>query len=157
MCKGCKKTFKNHFNSTITFACCLYVYMSFNFPWSLLVIVWLLLVPLNITEIRGEPTVLEGNNLQLICETSSEREPTITWTKEMPGNQGNTGVVPKGKELNIPNINRNDAGMFTCTAYNGFGEPKNRTVYVNVTCKYALKKTLSNVIQRCTFHIFSVL
>ena len=131
--------------------------MPFNYPWSLLVIVWLLLVPINITGIRGEPTVLEGNNLQLICEVSSQVEPNITWTKEKPGNQGNVGVVQEGKVLTITNIKRTDAGTFTCTAYNGFSKPKNRTVYVNVICEYALKKTLTNVKQRCTFHIFSVL
>ena len=117
----------------------------------------MLLVPINITGIRGEPTVLEGNNLQLICEVSSQVEPNITWTKEKPGNQGNVGVVQEGKVLTITNIKRTDAGTFTCTAYDGFGKPKNRTVYVNVICEYALKKTLANVKQRCTFHIFSVL
>ena len=120
--------------------CSLYVYMPFNYPWSLHVIVWLLLVPLNITGIRGNTTVLEGDNLQLICEASSRVEPNITWTKEKPGNQGNTGVVQEGKVLTITNIKRTDAGNYTCTADNGFGKPENRTIYVNVTCEYALKK-----------------
>ena len=111
---------------------------------------------LSITEIRGEPTVLEGDNLQLICEASSRVEPKITWTKEKPGNQGNTVVVQEGKVLTITNINRTDAGKFTCTAYNGFGKTENQTVYVNVACEYALKILLDlNVKERCTFHIFS--
>ena len=135
----------------------IYVYMPFSYPWSLLVIVWLLLVPINITWIKGEPTVLEGNNLQLICEALSRLQPNITWTKEKPGNQGNTGVVQEGKVLTITNIKRTDAGTFTCTAYNGFGEPENQTIYVNVTCEYVLKKTVTNVKQRCTFYMFSVL
>ena len=155
---ACARFAKNVWKSCfITFACCLSVCMPSNYPWSLLVIVWLLLVPINITGIRGEPTVLEGNNLQLICEVSSQVEPNITWTKEKPGNQGNVGVVQEGKVLTITNIKRTDAGTFTCTAYDGFGKPKNQTVYVNVICEYALKKTLANVKQRCTFHIFSVL
>ena len=117
----------------------------------------MLLVPLNITGIRGEPTVLEGNNLQLTCEALSRLKPNITWTKDKPGNEGNTGVVQEGKVLTITNINRTDAGTFTCTAYNGFGKPENQTVYVNVTCEYVSKKELTNVEQRCTFHIHSVL
>ena len=116
----------------------------------------MLLVPLNITGIRGNTTVLEGDNLQLICEASSRVEPNITWTKEKPGNQGNTGVVQEGKVLTITNIKRTDAGNYTCTADNGFGKPENRTVYVNVTSEYALKKTLTNVKHRCTFPTFSV-
>ena len=82
--------------------------------------------------------------MQLICEASSQVEPNITWTKEKTGNHGNTVVVQVGKVLTITNINRIDAGNYTCTAYNGFGKPENRTVYVDVTCECALKKTLTN-------------
>ena len=116
--------------------------MPFNYPWSLLVIVWLLLVPINITGISGEPTVREGDDLQLICKASSELTPNITWTKEEPGNQGSTVVVQEGKVLNVNNINRTDAGEYNCSAYNGFGKPQNRTVYVNVICEYKLEKNI---------------
>ena len=95
--------------------------------------------------------------MHLTCEASARPEPNITWTKEKPGNQGNTGVAQEGKVLTVTNINRTDAGTFTCTAYNGFGKPENQTVYVNVTCEYALKKILNDVEQRCTFHLSSVL
>ena len=130
--------------------------LPFNYPWSLPVIVWLLLAPTNISGIRGNRTVLEGDNLHLTCKATGRPEPNITWSKEKPGNQGNTGVVQEGKVLTITNINRTDAGTFTCTAYNGFGKPENQTVYVNVTSEYALKKTLTNVKHRCTSLIFSV-
>ena len=154
--QGLWRKFKNHVNSIITFAHCLYVYMPFNYPWSLLVIVWSLLVPLKIIEISGKTTVLEGSNLHLTCTTLGQPEPNITWTKEKPGNQGNTVVVQEGKVLNITDINRTDAGNYTCTANHGFGKPESQTVYVNVTCEYALKKCLNNVKQRCTFVFFSM-
>ena len=118
----------------------------------------MLLVLTNVPEISGQTTVLEGSNLHLTCNASGRPEPNITWTKEKPGNQGNAGVVQEGKVLNITNINRNDSGTFTCTAYNGFGKKESLAVHVNVTCEYALKKKcLSNVKQRCTFLLFSVL
>ena len=101
---------------------------------------FLLLVPANITEIRGEQTVHEGGNLLLTCEASGKPEPNITWTKDKRGNEGNTGVLPVGKVLNITKISRNDSGTFNCTAYNGFGEADSQTVHVNVTCEYALEK-----------------
>ena len=94
--------------------------------------------------------------MQLICEAWSQVEPNITWTIEKPRNQGNTGVVQEGNVLTITNINRTDAGTFTCTAYNGFGKPENQTVYVNVTCEYALKTTLTIIKHRCTFHLSSL-
>ena len=81
--------------------------------------------------------------MKLTCEATGRPEPNITWTKEKPGNQGNTGVVQEGRVLTITNINRTDAGSYTCAAYNGFGKPKNQTVYVNVTCEYALKKNFN--------------
>ena len=93
--------------------------------------------------------------MQLTCEASGRPEPNITWTKEKPGNQENTGVVQEGKVLTITNINSTNAGNYTCTAYNGFGKPESQTVCVDVTCECALKKTLSNVKQRCNF-LFSV-
>ena len=158
-CKVCKEhQFINHVNSIITFASCLYMYMPFNYPWSLLVIVWLLLVPTNITGSRGNQTVHEGDNLQLACEVLGRPEPNIAWTREEPGNQGNTFVVQEGKVLTTTNVNRTDAGDYTCTAYNGFGKPENQTVYVTVTCKYGFKKkTLTNAKHRCNFLIlFSV-
>ena len=60
-------------------------------------------------------------------------EPNITWTKEKPGSQGSTGVVQEGKVLTITNIDRSDAGAFTCTAYNGYGKLEKRIEYMNVT------------------------
>ena len=108
-------------------------------------IVSLLLVPIIITGIIGEPTVLEGDILQLTCEALSRLKPNITWTKEKPENQGDTDVMQDGKVLTITNINRTDAGGYTCKGYNGFSKPVNRTVYVNVTCEYALRKTLTDV------------
>ena len=100
----------------------------------------MLLVPANITGISGELTVLEGSKFQLTCKALGQPEPNVTWIKEKTVNQGNTGVVQEGKVLTITNINRADAGEYTCTASNGLVKPENRTVYVNVTCEYALKK-----------------
>ena len=48
-------------------------------------------------------------------------------------------MVQEGKVLTLTNINRTDAGNYICTADNGFGKPEDQTVYVNVTCEYALE------------------
>ncbi|CAH3161370.1 unnamed protein product [Pocillopora meandrina] len=97
------------------------------------VILVVIKVPADITEIRGEQTVHEGSNLQLTCEAFGKPEPNITWTKEKTGNQGNTGVLQEGKVLTIKKISRNASGTFNCAASNGFGEVDSQTVHVNVT------------------------
>ena len=66
----------------------------------LLVIICLLLVPAKIHQIRGEQTVLEGDNLQLACETSGRPEANFTWTKEKTGNHGNS-VLQQKKKLDL--------------------------------------------------------
>ena len=47
-------------------------------------------------------------------------------------------MVQEEKVLTVTNIDRNDAGTFTCTENNGFGKLEKRIVYENVTCEYAL-------------------
>ena len=152
LCKVCKEYLKLMLTVLsplhVTY---IYMCMPFSYPWSLPVIVWLILVPTNITGIRGNHTVLEGDNLHLTCIALGRPEPNITWTKERPGNQGNTVVVQEGKVLTITNINRTDARGYTCTAYNGFGKPEIRAVSVIVTSEYALKTTLTNVKHRIHF------
>ena len=136
MCKVCEECLKIMYNNFCVLLVCVHI------------------VPLNITGIRGEPTVHEGDNLQLIYEALSRVEPDITWTKKKAGNQGNIGVVQEGKVLTITNVDRTDAGTFTCTAYNGFGKPENQTVYVNVICEYVLKKTLTIMSNRNALSIY---
>ena len=130
---------------------------SFFFQLALKVYTCLLLVPAKITEMRGEQTVHEGSNLQLTCKASGKPAVNITWTKERTGNQGDTGVLREGKVLTIKKISRKDSGTYNCSAYNGFGEADSRTVYVNVTCEYALKKLYYGAKQIGTFHLSFVL
>ena len=55
--------------------------------------------------------------------------------------QGNTGV----RQGQVDSMN--DSGIFNCTAYNRFGKPDSREVYMNVACEYmvnALEKLLLN-------------
>ena len=60
-------------------------------------IICLLLVPAKIHQIRGEQTVLEGDNLQLACKASGKPEANLTWTKEKTGNHGNSVLQQKKK------------------------------------------------------------
>ena len=66
-------------------------------------------------------------------------------------------MVQEGKVLKITNINRTDAGEYNCSAYNGFGKPENRTVYVNITCELCIEKIIDLCLTEMHFpHIFCV-
>ena len=70
----------------------------------------------------------ETNPIAASCGASGFPAPTITWTKHGQGN-------PVLKEPNTQRSNRNDAGMYVCTANNGVGQAKTATTYVTVQCK----------------------
>ena len=74
--------------------------------------------------------VLEGNNLTLRCSASGNLTPNITWTKDK-----SSSVLHQGDTCSIVDIDRNAAGNYTCTAWNGVGEPKKAIAAVSVHCK----------------------
>ena len=73
---------------------------------------------------------LEGSNIALYCNATGNPTPNITWTKN-----GNARGLYQGERYNIVNIQRQAAGDYTCTAWNGVGEQKNATAAVTVHCK----------------------
>ena len=73
-------------------------------------------------------TVNETNPIVVSCDASGFPKPSVTWTKHGQ-------VVSKLNQLNNQRSNRNDAGMYVCTASNGVGQDKTAKVYVTVQCK----------------------
>ncbi|XP_066024470.1 hemicentin-1-like isoform X4 [Pocillopora verrucosa] len=71
--------------------------------------------------------VLEGNNLTLRCSASGNPTPNITWTKDK-----SSLVLHQGDTYSIVDIDRNAAGNYTCTAWNGVGEQKKAIAAVSV-------------------------
>ena len=74
--------------------------------------------------------VLEGNNLTLRCSASGNPTPNITWTKDK-----SSLVLHQGDTYSIVDIDRNAAGNYTCTAWNGVGEQKKAIAAVSVHCR----------------------
>ncbi|XP_078379803.1 hemicentin-1-like isoform X4 [Oculina patagonica] len=83
--------------------------------------------PSAIESSSGNRVVLEGNNLTLHCNATGNPTPNITWTKD-----GSSTVLHQGERYSIVNIQRQAAGDYKCTAWNGLGEQKNATVTVDV-------------------------
>ena len=74
--------------------------------------------------------ILESSSVNLHCNATGNPTPNITWTKE-----GNPTVLYQGETYSIVNIQRQAAGDYTCTAWNGVGERMNATATVTVHCK----------------------
>ena len=81
--------------------------------------------------------VLEGDpSITLECITDGEPTPNITWTK-VYAHGSDSGVLGTGNQF-VLETNRNNSGTYRCTTYNGIGTAPNRTVKVEVNCKYTV-------------------
>ena len=87
-------------------------------------------------------TVLEGSNITLHCNATGKPAPNITWTKD-----GSQTVLHHGETYSIVNIQRQAAGDYTCTAWNGVGEKANATATVTVHCELDISLLNGAVLQ----------
>lgn len=82
----------------------------------------------------GDQTVNEGSDLTLFCNATGKPTPNVTWTRVLlNGTDGE--VLFFGNPWVIANISRTATGTYRCVAYNGIGNPVNRSLFVNVTCE----------------------
>ena len=77
--------------------------------------------------------IVEGENVTLHCNATGNPIPNITWTKD-----GSPTVLYQGETYSIVNIQRQVAGDYICTAWNGVGEHTNATATVTVHCKFSV-------------------
>ena len=75
-------------------------------------------------------SVLEGGNLTLYCNATGNPTPNITWTKD-----SSSIMVHQGETYSIVNIQRQGAGNYKCTAWNGVGTQKTALATVAIHCK----------------------
>ena len=100
--------------------------MSVNFFCLCELCVAFLSVPPAITNISGNRTVTEGDNVTLNCEPVGNPQPRINWSK-----------VSDSSVVTFPFvISSRDQGYFRCTADNGVGNPATKDVFVTVHCEY---------------------
>ncbi|KAK2706695.1 hypothetical protein QYM36_014662 [Artemia franciscana] len=91
-------------------------------------------VPPRIVFAEPQVSAEEGNYATLKCDARGLPLPTITWRKgdqEIAGDIGKYRILADNS-LQIIGLDRNDAGVYTCIASNGFGSPASRQTRLDV-------------------------
>ncbi|XP_015749791.1 PREDICTED: limbic system-associated membrane protein-like [Acropora digitifera] len=89
-------------------------------------------VPASVTNISNNIIVKEGQNVTLACHGFGFPAPIITWSDAW--NQ----VMENGHILQLPKINRNMAGQYSCTASNSCGTDSRK---VDIDVRYPVEAT----------------
>ena len=90
-------------------------------------------VPIRLTNVSRDQTVLEGSNVTLFCEATGRPTPNITLTR-VPQDGSNGEVLHRGQNWDFLNISRTASATYRCTAGNEF-EKVGQEFQVNVRCK----------------------
>uniref|UniRef100_H0XAK9 Hemicentin 1 n=1 Tax=Otolemur garnettii TaxID=30611 RepID=H0XAK9_OTOGA len=99
-------------------------------------------VPPNIygSDELAQLTVIEGNLISLLCESSGIPPPNLIWKKKgspvLADSMGRVRILSGGRQLQISIAEKSDAGLYTCVASNVAGTTKkdyNLQVYIRPT------------------------
>ncbi|XP_078379831.1 hemicentin-2-like isoform X2 [Oculina patagonica] len=77
----------------------------------------LVLVPPAIVIPPINTTIIEFNELLSFCNASGQPRPTITWRRK-----DKEQVFPPGEYFTLPNVSRDDTGLYECIAQNSVGQ-----------------------------------
>ncbi|CAC5416127.1 unnamed protein product [Mytilus coruscus] len=77
-------------------------------------------------------TVLEGQNITLVCEANGNPSPNITWKRGDGFPLPNGGFQKRGGTYNVYQIEATDRGQFICIADNNVKPPASYTVQLEV-------------------------
>ncbi|XP_049724489.1 hemicentin-1 isoform X1 [Elephas maximus indicus] len=99
-------------------------------------------VPPNIygSDELAQLTVIEGNLISLLCESSGIPPPNLIWNNKgspvLADSAGRVRILSGGRQLQISIVEKSDAGLYTCVASNVAGTTKkdyDLQVYVRPT------------------------
>jgi len=74
----------------------------------------------------------KGRQVRLMCKGTGHPEPTVKWTRLGKGRLPDGSVELEGEELMISNVDRHDAGVYRCTADNGFTQQAAKEIELKV-------------------------
>ena len=85
-------------------------------------------MPASVTNVTTSIIVKEGQNVALVCHGFGLPAPIITWS------DARNEVMENGHIWQLPKINRNMAGQYSCMASNACGNDS-RKVDIDVQCE----------------------
>ena len=88
-----------------------------------------------IVYVSNDQDVCDGSTVTLGCNATGKPVSNITWTRVWENGTDSEELPAVHGYYVIRNISRSSNGTYRCTAYNGVGDPVNRTVKVTVRCK----------------------
>lgn len=74
----------------------------------------------------------KGRQVRLACKGTGHPEPTVKWTRVGKGKLPDGSSEKEGEELMISNVDRHDAGVYRCTADNGFTQQASKEIELKV-------------------------
>ncbi|XP_041565649.1 hemicentin-2 isoform X4 [Drosophila elegans] len=107
-----------------------------------------ILVPPSVRAIptSGQLQARKGGPITLECKGSGNPVPSIYWTKKSGANKS-TARIGDGPILTLEKLERQQAGVYQCTADNGVGDPVTVDMRLDVLC-VLVPKLISDPIDR---------
>ena len=99
---------------------------------------------------KSPQTVAEGQNITLTCVVSAEPPASIMWIYFNPNNPDAKDQFPKsvtGETIKIHNITREEAGIYTCQAFNGIPPVSKKNITVNVEFPPSVSTSIAKISQ----------
>ena len=81
----------------------------------------------------GKISIIEGDSVWILCESTANPPANIVWKKVA----SNTKVIGNEEELLLSNITRDAEGKYSCTAENSFGR-SSASLELKVLCQYTM-------------------
>lgn len=82
----------------------------------------------------GLVTARKGTIVSFECKANGNPSPVVQWSKK-DGILSSGLQVQTGYLLNLNDVQRQDAGVYQCTASNGIGQPVTGEMRLHVLCK----------------------
>lgn len=102
-----------------------------------------------VNEVMEDTVAYKGDTVRMECEITGKPVPKYNWTKDdqpLPlDKRYKVRETNYGSRLKILNADPMDSGMYTCIAYNNFGQ-KNTTGKLKVKDEYSSKKTMTDLL-----------